>query len=292
MSWPLETRFFVPIALVAAVALGAFPHAIPQSIQLAVLALGVVVLGLPHGALDPAIADRAGLVRSKASLWAFNTIYTAVVLAVIGLWWLAPVFSLALFLVVSAWHFAGDWRDTLPWWAQGIGGAGLLLMPITFHTETVSIIFVVLSGPGGSTLAKTLSQLGWVVPLAMLSVAGFAVVKRQWASAMEFAALVLIGILAPPLVFFIIYFCSLHSPRHLREHFQQVDSSGHRRLWRMLVVYTLATLLLIIPMLWLWSSVSVNESIVRLVFVGLAAVTVPHMMLMVYAESKTSTTQC
>lgn len=292
MSWPIETRFFVPIALVAAVALGAFPSAIPQAAQLMVLALGVVILGLPHGALDPAIAERAGLVRSVASLWFFNSIYTAVVLAVIGLWWFAPVFSLALFLAVSAWHFAGDWRDTLPWWAQGIGGAGLLLLPITFHTEAVATIFVALSGPGGATLAEALGQLGWLVPSAMLSVAGFALIKQQWASGLEFMALVVIGILAPPLVFFIIYFCSLHSPRHLREHFQQADRNDHGRLWRMLVVYTLATLLLIIPMLWLWSSLSVNETIVRLVFVGLAAVTVPHMMLMVYAESKTSTTQC
>ncbi len=292
MIWPIETRFFIPIAVVAAVALGAFPSAIPEVWQLAVLAFGVVVLGLPHGALDPAIAARAGLVRSKASLWVFNAAYTAVVLAVIALWWLAPVFSLALFLAVSAWHFAGDWRDTLPWWAQGIGGAGLLLLPITFHTEAVATIFVALSGPGGATLAETLGQLGWFVPLAMVSVSGFALIKRQWASGLEFMALVLIGVLAPPLVFFIIYFCSLHSPRHLREHFQQADRRDHGRLWRMLIGYTLATLLLIIPMLWLWSSLSVNETIVRLVFVGLAAVTVPHMMLMVYAESKTSTTQC
>ncbi len=292
MNWPTETRFFVPIAAVAAIALGAFSTAIPPIIQVAVLAVGVVLLGLPHGALDPAIAERAGLVRSAPSLWAFNAGYTAVVLAVIALWWLAPVFSLALFLAVSAWHFAGDWRDTLPWWAQGIGGAGLLLLPIVFHTEAVATIFVALSGPQGATLAQALAQLGWLVPLAMLAVAGFAIVKRQWASALEFMALVLVGSLAPPLVFFIIYFCSLHSPRHLREHFQQADRREHGRLWRMLVVYTLATLLLIIPMLWLWSSLSVDETIVRLVFIGLAAVTVPHMMLMVYAESKTSTTQC
>ena len=292
MNWPAETRAFVPIALVSAVALGAFPSAIPQWLQVTLLALGVVILGLPHGALDPAIAGRAGLVKSSASLWAFNAGYTGVVLGVIALWWIAPVLSLILFLAVSAWHFAGDWRDTLPRWAQGVGGAGLLLLPIIFHTQEVADIFVMLSGPGGAVVAQTLAQLGWWVPLAMLSVASFALVKRQWSSAMELTALVLIGIFAPPLVFFIIYFCSLHSPRHLREHFQRADASEHKRLWRMLIVYTLATLLLIIPMLWLWSSVSLSESIVRLVFVGLAAVTVPHMMLMVYAESKASKTQC
>lgn len=292
MNWPAETRLFVPIALVSALALGAFPSAIPQWLQVAILALGVIILGLPHGALDPAIAGRAGLIKSAASLWAFNAAYTGVVLGVIALWWLAPVFSLILFLAVSAWHFAGDWRGTLPLWAQGVGGAGLLLLPIIFHTQEVANIFALLSGPGGAVVAEILSHLGWWVPLAMLCVAGFALMRQQWSSAMELTALVLIGIFAPPLVFFIIYFCSLHSPRHLREHFQRAHKSEHKRLWRMLIVYTSATLLLIIPMLWLWSSVSLSESIVRMVFVGLAAVTVPHMMLMVYAESKTSKTQC
>lgn len=292
MNWPAETRVFIPIALVSALTLGVFPTAIPQWLQVAILALGVVTLGLPHGALDPAIAARAGLVRSSTSLWVFNAGYTGVVLAVIALWWLVPVVSLAVFLAVSAWHFAGDWRDTLPTWAQGVGGAGLLLLPIVFHTQEVATVFVMLSGPGGAAVAEALSQLGWWVPLAMLSIAGLALIKQQWASAMELMALVVIGIFAPPLVFFIIYFCSLHSPRHLREHFQQADTSEHKRLWHMLIVYTLATLLLIIPMLWLWNSFSLSENIVRMVFVGLAAVTVPHMMLMVYAESRTSDTQC
>lgn len=292
MNWPAETRLFVPIALFSALALGAFPSAAPQWLQVALLALGVVILGLPHGALDPDIAGRAGLVKSTAGLWAFNAAYTGVVLGVIAVWWFAPVFSLLLFLAVSAWHFAGDWRETLPVWAQLVGSAGLLLLPIIFHTQEVASIFVMLSGPGGAVVAESLSQLGWLVPLAMVCAASFALIKQQWASAAELLALVLIGIFAPPLVFFIIYFCSLHSPRHLREHFQRADTSEHPRLWRMLIFYTLATLLLILPMLWLWSSLSVSESIVRMVFIGLAAVTVPHMMLMVYAESSTSETQC
>ncbi|MDR9389020.1 MAG: Brp/Blh family beta-carotene 15,15'-dioxygenase [Wenzhouxiangella sp.] len=292
MNWSFESRAFIPVAFTAALVLLIAPTLIPWPVQLALLALGVVVLGLPHGALDPATAEHAKLVHSRSSLVVFNALYTLVALAVIGLWWLFPVFTLGLFLAVSAWHFSGDWRYVLPIWAQWIGGAGLLMMPIVSHTPAVAEIFTILSGPGGGQLAEFLGQAGLAVPALMLAVAVYAAARGAWVSALEFAGLVALGWVAPPLVFFIVYFCLLHSPRHLREHFDASAPSEHPKLWRMLVIYTLATLLLAIPLLWLWSGGQLGEATLRLVFIGLAAVTVPHMLLMLYAESKTRSTQC
>lgn len=292
MNWPIETRAFVITALLMTTSLTVAPAWVPWSVQLVLLAIGVLVLGLPHGALDPATAEHAGLVSTKRSLWLFNAAYSAVVIAVVGLWWLAPAFTLALFLLVSAWHFSGDWRASLPPVAQLAGGAGLLLMPIVFHTEEVADIFETLSGPGGRVLAEQLSVLGWLVPGWMLVVSAYAISQKRWSTAFEFIGLVALGMAAPPLVFFIIYFCLLHSPRHLLGHFQQAPRETHPRLWRMLILYTLGTLLVLAPVLWLWQSLSVTDTLLRLVFIGLAAVTVPHMMLMLYAESKTASTEC
>lgn len=292
MSWPLETRIFILMAVLAITSLVIAPNWIPWTVQITVLGLGVLVLGLPHGALDPSTAEQVGLVHSKRSLWLFNLGYTAVVAAIVGLWWIAPVFTLALFLAMSAWHFSGDWTSTMPAWGRLLGGAGLLLLPIVFHTEEVATIFESLSGPGGRDLAEQLSRLGWLVPTAMLAGSLYAWMKKQWSTAIEFWGLVALGWAAPPLVFFILYFCLLHSPRHLLGHFQQAPREEHPRLWRMLVVYSLGTLVVLAPMMWLWQSISVTDTILRLVFIGLAAVTVPHMLLLVYAESKTLSTQC
>ena len=292
MNWSLESRAFIPVAFVTALVLLVAPTLIPWPVQLGLLALGVVLLGLPHGALDPATAEQANLVRSRTSLVAFNAGYTLVALAVIGLWWLFPVLTLGIFLAVSAWHFSGDWRAVLPNWAQWIGGAGLLMMPIVFHTEAVADIFTTLSGPGGGELANVLGQAGLAVPALMLGVALYAAARKAWASALELLTRTVLGWVAPPLVFFVVYFCLLHSPRHLREHFDASAPSEHPKLWRMLVLYTMATLLLAGPLLWLWSGGTLGEATLRLVFIGLAAVTVPHMLLMLYAESKTRSTQC
>lgn len=292
MSWPLETRIFILMASLAIASLVVAPDWIPWTLQLAILGVGVLVLGLPHGALDPATAEQVGLVHSKRSLWLFNIGYTATVGAIVALWWQAPVFTLALFLAMSAWHFSGDWTSTMPAWARLLGGAGLLLLPIVFHTEEVAVIFESLSGPGGRTLASQLSLLDAWVPMMMLAGSLYALVRRQWSTAIEFLALVGLGWAAPPLVFFILYFCLLHSPRHLSSHFKQAPRDEHPRLWRMLIIYTLSTLVVLAPMLWLWQSMNITDTILRLVFIGLAAVTVPHMLLLVYAEAKTASTQC
>ena len=286
MVWQIETITFSLVALVAAALLGLFPDLVPTSLQLIALGLGVVILGLPHGALDPHIASQTGLVYSRRSLMAFNGLYAAIVLGVITIWFMVPVLSLALFLMVSAFHFSGDWRHTLPTWAQWLSGASLLLMPIAFHTTQTAQIFETLSGPGGADLAQALSSLKPLVPLTLLAISAFALIRRQFAAALELACLTLLGVIAPPLMFFIIYFCLLHSPRHMREHFQAAPPSTHTKLLGMLVTYTLATLLLLSPLIWFWHEGQAGQTLLRIVFIGLAAVTVPHMMLMTYSQRK------
>jgi hypothetical protein len=47
----------------------------------------------------------------------------------------------------------------------------------------------------------------------------------------------------------------------------------------MMVIYTAATMVLLGVLWWLWSALPANTLILKIIFIGLAAVTVPHMML-------------
>jgi Brp/Blh family beta-carotene 15,15'-monooxygenase len=292
MNVTIETRWFAGISVIMLVSLGLFPDWLPDTFQVAFLAISVIFFGLPHGALDPSIARDCGLIHNRRTLVLFNSVYVGIVLMVLLVWQQAPVLSLAIFLAISAYHFSGDWRDSLPLWAQWISGAGLLLMPITFHTESVAAIFQALSGEEAVLLATTLAKLNLTVPMALAGMSVYAMWRKQWATALELISILSLAWVAPPLVFFIVYFCFLHSPRHLRGHFAQKPAIDHGKLWRMLVTYTLATLLLIAPLAFIWSELQMSDLVLRLVFVGLAGVTVPHMILMVYSERSDPTTQC
>ena len=101
----------------------------------------------------------------------------------------------------------------------------------------------------------------------------------------ELLLLVAAAALLPPLWYFVLYFCALHSPRHLLAEFRRLSGPQRRYAALTLLVTTLAALLIAAA-----SGVhlqqfyeSVNVMLYPLVFIGLAALTVPHMCLLEWA---------
>jgi Brp/Blh family beta-carotene 15,15'-monooxygenase len=71
--------------------------------------LFVVLIGLPHGAFDGAIANHLGAGRSLAEAAKFITGYCAAAGLVIAIWIMFPAVTLTLFLIISMIHFGrGD----------------------------------------------------------------------------------------------------------------------------------------------------------------------------------------
>jgi len=284
-----ERLLFPIVAVVAMVLLALTPAWLSPTAQLIGLAFLVVVFGLPHGALDPWVAETMGLCQTGVQTTVFTLGYLLIAAIVVLLWFWFPVSSLLFFLIISAWHFSGDWAKTMghiPRWSVG---AALLLMPISFHTATVAAIFTHLSGPGGAILADRLAlPEGWLV-MIMLAISALAVWRGHRQVALEYLLLLGLSYFAPPLVYFAIYFSLLHSPRHLLGLWRQAPRAEQGRLIRMLVTYTGATLLLAVPLWWVWAALPTESLVLRLVFIGLAAVTVPHMMLMTAAHWRAAT---
>lgn len=250
------------------------------------LAIGVAVFGLPHGALDPWIAHRAGLWQTAAGAVGFHLAYVALAAAVVLLWRWAPGASLAAFLAISAWHFSGDWRDRLPAWARGLAGAALLALPAWRWPDEVSQAFVALSGPAGAAVADTMTALSPWLGVGLVAVA-LAYARRTPRISLELGAIAGLALLLPPLVYFIVYFCALHSPRHLRLAAAGASRDDRRRMIVVATVYT-ALSLLVLAIAWPWlraANVQAwSSDLLRLVFVGLAALTLPHMLVVMYAE--------
>lgn len=278
-----ERLLFPAITVAAALILWLKPDALPLDVQLMMLALLVIVFGLPHGALDPWIAERIGFVSTKPRMIGFNVIYLAIAAVVVLVWLWLPVWSLAIFLAISAWHFSGDWQSDLGLWPRVLAGLLLLLMPIGFHAQEVAVLFGHLSGPGGQQLADALALPSWLLGLGIVGLVTLAIWLGRWHAALEYASLLVLAYIAPPLVYFALYFCALHSLRHMLGVFRQAPQAVRPRLWRMAIVYSLATVALAGVLWWFWAHLPVDALVLKLVFIGLAAVTVPHMILIALA---------
>lgn len=285
MKAPVETVLFGVIAAVAAVAYLAADPGVPLVVQTAVIAVLVAVLGLPHGALDPVVARRVGLWRTPAGLAVFTLGYIAVSAAVVGVWFIAPVLSLLVFLVISAAHFGGDWNADRPWPWRLIAGAGLLSLPALADRAAVADIYVVLAGERAAEIATVQTNLAPLLLIGMVA-AAVSAARRRPHEGIELVIAALLALTTPPLVFFIVYFCLLHSARHLREGFRDERGTLPRRTTIAIVVAaTAGPLLVALGVLATTTGPgALDERLLQLVFIGLAALTVPHMIVVALGD--------
>lgn len=277
-----ESAVFVGAGLLAVAAAFVGAPAPPLGVQLVILALGVAILGVPHGALDPWVARRLRLWRGPAGFAVFNLAYVALAAVVVGLWLLAPPVALIAFLAVSAWHFGGDW--TLPGPARLLAGLAIVLLPAWRFEAEVAEIFAVLAGPGGARVAEIIAMAGPGVAFGLLG-AGLYAARSSLRSGAELAVIGALALTVQPLIYFIVYFCLLHSPRHLRGQFAQAPRRLRTRLGVLALVYTALTLAMAGAAAWWLAGASIEQSALRIVFIGLAALTAPHMLLIARAEA-------
>ncbi len=268
---------FLAIAVLAS-AMSIVGSSLPQSVQLGLLVTGVALLGLPHGALDPLLARASGVARSPAQLVRFLALYVAAALLVIALWWLAPAATLAAFLLLSIWHFRSDWNSEIAEWQAISASCIVVCAPAVFHPAVVGELFAALAFGESVDL---LLQASRVVGAAALIGLGAAVLRNAVGKPLVALELLTIPLLAwalPPLLFFVVYFCGLHSPRHIIDslHMMQVR-------WPSVALTSITfTAITIAVGVWAYDRFAHEgpaQALLATVFVGLAALTVPHMLL-------------
>ncbi len=246
----------------------------------------VVIIGLPHGALDGVIAIQLGMSQNLLSLIRFLAIYIAAAAVVVGAWMVAPVICLLAFLVVSMLHFGmGDVRAGNGWQGmlEALAHGGLVVAGIShMHREEVDMIFGYLVDGNTLLVWQGLEIIAIFVAVALLFCMVQGVINRRWRGGLgELVILGAIFAFTPPLVGFAIYFCLVHTPRHVRAILSSVSSGLSRRLILFQVVLlSVASWFAGGLAFWLLLGAETAEAaLMRVVFIGLAALTVPHMIL-------------
>jgi len=248
---------------------------LPHGVLVVILAFLVAVVGLPHGALDPLVAREAGLWKNLPELARFLGVYLLLA-AIAGLLWIwFPRFSLAAFLAYSSWHFSGDWRDWLNRWWCLCAGASVICAPSLFHPDLVAKYFSVLTGEDSTALVRVLQTLA-IPALAGTIFSAIRSFRTRPAIALELAVLAICALALPPLVFFLLYFCGLHSPRHL---IATVWDWDRRTTIATAAGITLVTMALGALFFVLSPSTQFDQRLLQITFIGLAVLTVPHMIL-------------
>ncbi|OQX13672.1 MAG: hypothetical protein BWK73_11540 [Thiothrix lacustris] len=254
--------------------------ALPLTTQIIVLSLFVAVVGIPHGALDPLVAYQAGLWKKPAGLLLFMLVYAGLSMGVVAVWLYLPTLSLTLFLMVSAWHFAGDWKAHLPLAVRVLASSSIIVLPTLWYAAEIQQLFAWLTSPEAATQLTRWLSIAAPLHLGLLLLALPYIWSRDRAAGSEIAILSVAAVLLPPLVLFFLYFCTLHSPRHLIKHMANAAVPSSKVI-ATLLVFSLLTFLLA-AIYWYWivdHHTIISQQLTQIIFIGLAALTVPHMIL-------------
>ena len=241
-------------------------------------ALLIVSLGIPHGALDPIFAKELPQVKSRASWAGFVMCYLLLASLVVCLWWISPALFLMGFLAISVLHFSGDPAPGATFWLRLLYGGAVITLPFLWHADEGGRLFSLLVGRDAALpVAAGLHLIAgpWLAGLALVTVCNG---RRDWLLALEVSAVSSLALAATPLLGFAVFFCGMHSMRHILRT-QKYSGLTPLRLALMAVLPMLAVFLIAALGWTLLPDSPIDERMLQFLFVALAALTVPHMVL-------------
>lgn len=237
-----------------------------------VLIIGMICVGLPHGAVDHLIESKTWDYK-KAPRFIGQYLLLIVCMGIV--WFLAPTLALIAFLVYSAWHFGQadiqQWSIsnhlTLPW------GASLLLYILGTHQIETSIIL--------SYIAEIDFPFS-ISPFAIAPWLFFAIWKRNIPMIFTMCWLAISSQL-PLLLAFGTYFIGQHSITswgHLKQHIQ----NNNRKIWIHALPFHLGAWLILVLFFILWpmiqSEISSSYNSWGIFFIFISCVSFPHVIFM------------
>jgi Brp/Blh family beta-carotene 15,15'-monooxygenase len=192
---------------------------------------------------------------------------------------MAPAGFLLGFLVISAAHFSGDPAEGTSLPVRVLQGGCVLILPALLHEGEMGRLFALLAGQDAAdTVMPLIRLLAWIwLPSVLLAV--IQRTRRDRRGALETGSIALLSIAAPPLVSFTLFFCGMHSARHILRTIDYSGSASTRLLFAATLLPMTGVLIASAAAWHFLAGTPVDARVVQIVFVGLAALTVPHMAL-------------
>jgi Brp/Blh family beta-carotene 15,15'-monooxygenase len=212
--------------------------------------------------------------------WAlFVALYIGLAAGVVVVWIVFPSGFLIGFLVLSLIHFSGDPDNGVSGLFRAVYAGGALVFPAYAHEAQVSELFAFLSNPAtANQIASFLHGLSypWIFLAVVATLLNF---KKNGQAALELLCVCLLALLTPPLVSFTVFFCFMHGLRHFLRTRDYVVPASFKHLFRLGCAPIVATAVLMAFAWYGLKAVTIEAHLIQWLFISLAALTVPHMLL-------------
>ena len=259
----------------------------------------ILIIGVSHGAYDHIKGRSLLKIYNINNIFIFYLSYILVGLIVIFTWFVTPSISLLIFLIFASFHFGKEDSQFLLkkrsiTYLIFFVFKGLLIVtaPLYFNfVETINIFKLLLienenfyrylDWIESKNILITLISLSFLVNI-LLIIINFKI--SNLTLLLDFVSILILNYFLSPLVAFTIYFCFLHSIRHIIAIANEVNNrnlyDGLKEFIKKASTLAIVTVILfILALIITYNYFEINDAILKIIFIGLASLTFPHILL-------------
>ena len=266
--------------------------------------LFILTIGVSHGSLDHVKGKRLFNILNINKISIFYFSYILIAILVIIIWTIIPFISLMIFLLVASYHFGKEdtqflinensYFNQLLFFFKGLL---IIIAPMFFHFEETVTIFKLLL-VDNEIFYSTLEfiEVNKILPIAIIlsSLSSIFLFLRKFEIKkfivfFDYFSILVLNYYLTPLVAFTVYFCFLHSIRHSITLIYEIDKNDFKNGlkvfgWKALPLTVLTAIFCLIGLYLLSNNFNFNSSILKIIFIGLASLTFPHILLEYFLE--------
>ena len=220
------------------------------------------------------------------------------------IWVIIPSISLIIFLLVASFHFGKEdtqflinknsYFNQLLFFLKGLL---IILAPMFFHfNETITIFKFLLVDNEIFYSTLEFIEVNKMLPIGIIlsTLSSVYLFLREFEIKkfiifLDFFSILIINYYLSPLIAFTVYFCFLHSIRHSITLIYEIDKNNFKNGLKVfgkkaLPLTILTAIFCLIGLYLLNSSYNLNSSVLKIIFIGLASLTFPHILLEYFLE--------
>lgn len=249
--------------------------------------LAIVIIGIPHGALDLnlAIAENSSSTQRRGIIFVS---YITIAIASFIAWYLMPSIALGIFLILSTVHFGRanplllDYKnqnklDALIGSIVFQGGLTTIFLPWLYWNDIKDIFAALGAYIEAFQIIGSVAVLAWLLSALVTSLHHRSF--RLYGTLMSLMGLVYFKEAFTPLCLFSIFFCILHSIPHYLKASNELGTSPKKPPIGFLINTISAWAIVATISIFFYQSQSLNSATLNGIFSILFALTVPHMIL-------------
>ena len=253
--------------------------------------LFILSIGISHGSLDHIKGKKLLKILGFKSSAIFYISYVIVGSITIIIWLLFPKFLLFLFLIVAAFHFGKEDSDFISKnknfeLIYFFKGSLVIISPLLFHKNETLTIFKSLNFDISTNILISNEILYLFIFLSFISNIILSLNKSFDVKSlllMDFLSILILNYFLNPVLAFTFYFCFLHSIRHSISLIKEINTNLKKGLpifIKKAFPLTIITIFGYIFAIYILNNYNeLNDSIYKVIFIGLASLTFPHILL-------------